>query len=335
MAHNDEYVLRVEDMSVAFHTPAGIVRAVSHVSFDLKKGEILGIVGESGSGKSVTANAIIRLLPNTARVTGKITLLGRDTHSMSMKEFNKVRGKDIAMIFQDPMTSLNPLYTVGNQIIETLRLHMNLRGDAAKQRAIELLEMVSIPQPELRLTQYPHEFSGGMRQRVMIAMALACDPSVLIADEPTTALDVTIQAQILELLKELQRKTNMSIIMITHDLGIVSDLCDRVNVMYGSQIMETGNIDDIFYETAHPYTTALLRCLPEVAVMNGLKRLSPITGTPVDLMMLPEGCAFASRCTSCMNLCIKRRPDLHSISNSHMARCWLSVLGIDEQAVNS
>ena len=324
-----EKVLEVENMSVEFHTSAGVVHAVTGATFDLKKGEILGIVGESGSGKSVTANAVMRLLPETARVTGKIALHGRDIMSIGVKEFNRIRGKELAMIFQDPMTSLNPVYTVGNQLEETLRLHMNLSGAALHKRAVELLEMVSIPQPSMRVKQYPHEFSGGMRQRVMIAMALACDPSILIADEPTTALDVTIQAQILDLIKSLQKKTDTSVIMITHDLGIVADMCHRMNVMYGSQIMESGTLDDIFYRTAHPYTLGLLKCLPEKAIEEGQKRLVPIGGTPVDLMMLPGGCAFASRCTSCMKLCISKRPPLTEVSDGHFSRCWLSALRKD------
>ena len=331
MQNQNELVLSVENMSVEFHTANGIVHAVSDVSFDLHRGEVLGIVGESGSGKSVTANSLIKLLPNTAQVTGKIDVLGHDVVNMKTKEMNKIRGKDVAMIFQDPMTSLNPLYTVGNQLTETLSLHMGLRGDAAKKRALELLDMVSIPQPELRLKQYPHEFSGGMRQRVMIAIALSCNPSVLIADEPTTALDVTIQAQILELLRDLKDKIDASIIMITHDLGIVSDICDRVNVMYGSQLMETGNVDDLFYRTAHPYTQALLKSLPDVAVMSGARRLTPILGAPVDLMMLPEGCAFASRCPSCMNVCLSRRPQLHQVGPNHYSKCWLSMLSTEGQ----
>ena len=330
MDKNAKNVLEVDDMSVEFHTPSGVVHAVSHVTIHLKQGEILGRVGESGSGKSVTANAIMRLLPDTAKITGSIKLNGRDIMSIPNREFNKIRGKDIAMIFQDPMTSLNPLYTVGNQLVETLKLHMGLKGEAARKRAIELLDMVSIPQPEVRFKQYPHEFSGGMRQRVMIAMALACDPAILIADEPTTALDVTIQAQILELMKELKNKVSASIIMITHDLGIVSDLCDRVNVMYGSQLMETGTVDDLFYRTAHPYTRGLLNCLPDATGENTKDRLEPINGAPVDLMMLPEGCAFASRCDNCMKLCIKRRPDLIPVGEAHKSRCWLSALNTGE-----
>ena len=323
---NSEYVLEVEDLSVEFHTPSGVVHAVSHASFKLKAGETLGIVGESGSGKSVTANSIMRLLPDTARVTGKILFKGQDILKMKTKEFNKIRGKEISMIFQDPMTSLNPLYTVGNQLEEVLKLHMGLKGEAATKRAIELLDMVSIPQPETRVTQYPHEFSGGMRQRVMIAMALACDPTILIADEPTTALDVTIQAQILELMKDLQKKISTSIIMITHDLGIVSDLCDRVNVMYGSQIMESGTVDDLFYRTSHPYTRGLLRCLPESVQNLEDKRLHPIMGSPVDLMMLPSGCAFSARCDDCMKLCLNRRPELFEVNPGHTSRCWLTAL---------
>ena len=323
---NSEYVLEVEDLSVEFHTPSGVVHAVSHASFKLKAGETLGIVGESGSGKSVTANSIMRLLPDTARVTGKILFKGQDILKMKTKEFNKIRGKEISMIFQDPMTSLNPLYTVGNQLEEVLKLHMGLKGESATKRAIELLDMVSIPQPETRVTQYPHEFSGGMRQRVMIAMALACDPTILIADEPTTALDVTIQAQILELMKDLQKKISTSIIMITHDLGIVSDLCDRVNVMYGSQIMESGTVDDLFYRTSHPYTRGLLRCLPESVQNLEDKRLHPIMGSPVDLMMLPAGCAFSARCDDCMKLCLNRRPEPFEVNPGHTSRCWLTAL---------
>ena len=265
-------------------------------------------------------------LPDTARVTGKILFKGQDILKMKTKEFNKIRGKEISMIFQDPMTSLNPLYTVGNQLEEVLKLHMGLKGEAATKRAIELLDMVSIPQPETRVTQYPHEFSGGMRQRVMIAMALACDPTILIADEPTTALDVTIQAQILELMKDLQKKISTSIIMITHDLGIVSDLCDRVNVMYGSQIMESGTVDDLFYRTSHPYTRGLLRCLPESVQNLEDKRLHPIMGSPVDLMMLPAGCAFSARCDDCRQLCLNRRPEPFEVNPGHTSRCWLTAL---------
>jgi oligopeptide transport system ATP-binding protein len=326
MTNTTDRVLRVADMSVEFPTPAGVVHAVSNVSFDLGRGEILGIVGESGSGKSTMAKALMRLLPKSAQVTGDIQLLGHDIRSVRKRDFNKVRGKDVTMIFQDPMTSLNPVYTVGNQLMETLKLHLGMGGAAARARAVELLDLVSIPQPELRLKQFPHEFSGGMRQRVMIAMALACDPAVLLADEPTTALDVTIQAQILELMRGLKGRLSTSIIMITHDLGIVSDLCDRVLVMYGGELMETGTIDDLFYRTAHPYTKGLLECLPQTAATRGECRLKPIGGTPLDLMMLPEGCAFASRCGQCMKLCLKRKADLFPAGEGHAARCWLAAL---------
>ena len=323
-----EYTLEVDNLNVEFRTPSGVVHAVSDVSFRLRPGEVLGIVGESGSGKTVTANAVMRLLPETAKVTGSIKMRGRNLLKMRPREFNKIRGKDISMIFQDPMTSLNPVYTVGNQMIETLALHMGMHGETARRRAVELLDLVSIPQPDLRLKQYPHEFSGGMRQRVMIAMALSCNPSILIADEPTTALDVTIQAQILELIKELRNRVSASIILITHDLGIIADLCDNVNVMYGSHIMESGALDDIFYETAHPYTKGLLQCLPERAILEGRSKLEPIQGAPVDLMMMPVGCVFASRCDSCMNLCLTRKPELHTVADGHSSYCWESMLGI-------
>ena len=326
MSEGKSTLLKVEDLSVEFHTPAGVVHAVTGSSFELKQGETLGIVGESGSGKSVTASAIMRLLPETARITGRVELLGRDIATIPEKEFNEIRGKEVAMIFQDPMTCLNPVYTVGNQLEETLKVHQGLKGDALHKRAIELLEMVSIPQPEVRIKSYPHEFSGGMRQRVMIAMALACNPELLIADEPTTALDVTIQAQILELIRDLQRKLNTAVIMITHDLGVIAGLCDKVVVMYGSQVMESGTLRDIFYRPAHPYTLALLNCLPERAIDEGRERLEPIGGSPVDLLMLPVGCAFAARCKGCMELCLKRRPEMYEVGPGHTSRCWRSIL---------
>ena len=326
MSDERKTLLDVENLSVEFHTPTGVVHAVTGSSFTLHEGETLGIVGESGSGKSVTANAIMRLLPDTAKVTGSIRLKGREIRDIPEKEFNRIRGREIAMIFQDPMTCLNPVYTVGNQLEETLKQHTDLRGEALKKRAVELLDMVSIPQPDQRVKAYPHEFSGGMRQRVMIAMALACNPSLLIADEPTTALDVTIQAQILQLIRDLQHEMKTAVIMITHDLGIISDLCDQVIVMYGSQIMERGMLEDIFYETAHPYTQGLLNCLPERAIDEGRERLEPIEGSPVDLMMLPEGCAFAARCKDCMKLCLKRRPDMMEVAPGHASRCWKSIL---------
>ena len=320
---NSEYVLEVEDLSVEFHTPSGVVHAVSHASFKLKAGETLGIVGESGSGKSVTANSIMRLLPDTARVTGKILFKGQDILKMKTKDFNKIRGREISMIFQDPMTSLNPLYTVGNQLEEVLKLHMGLKGEAATKRAIELLDMVSIPQPETRVTQYPHEFSGGMRQRVMIAMALACDPTILIADEPTTALDVTIQAQILELMQDLQKRLGMAIIMITHDLGVVAQMCDEIVVMYAGSICEQGTADEIFYNPHHEYTKGLIRSIPTAA--NNGQRLQPITGTPIDLLNMPKGCPFAPRCEAALKICLEQRPERMVINSDHHATCWMNV----------
>lgn len=319
MDKNAKNVLEVDDMSVEFHTPSGVVHAVSHVTFHLKQGEILGIVGESGSGKSVTANAIMRLLPDTAKITGSIKLNGRDIMSIPNREFNKIRGKDIAMIFQDPMTSLNPLYTVGNQLVETLKLHMGLKGEAARKRAIELLDMVSIPQPEVRFKQYPHEFSGGMRQRVMIAIAMCCRPGLLIADEPTTALDVTIQAQILELMAHMKNEFQTSVILITHDLGVISSMCTRVIVMYGGLIMEEGAIEDIFYRTGHPYTAGLLASIPQ----KSREKLVPIYGTPPDLLNPPAGCPFAARCPHAMKLCAKCQPQFFDLGGGHRSACWL------------
>ena len=317
---NTEYVLEVEDLSVEFHTPSGVVHAVSHASFKLRQGETLGIVGESGSGKSVTANSIMRLLPDTARVTGKILFKGQDILKMKTKDFNKIRGKEISMIFQDPMTSLNPLYTVGNQLEEVLKLHMGLKGEAATKRAIELLDMVSIPQPETRVTQYPHEFSGGMRQRVMIAMALACDPTILIADEPTTALDVTIQAQILELINRLKKERNLSIIFITHDLGVVANMADRIAVMYAGKIVEYGTAEEVFYEPAHPYTWALLSSMPDLETKE---KLEAIPGTPPNMIYPPKGDAFAERNRYALKIDFEEQPPIFPITDTHWAATWL------------
>lgn len=324
-------LLEVQDLHTSFFTDAGEVKAVNGVSFFLDKGKVLGIVGESGSGKSVTAYSIMQILASTGKiVSGSIKLDGQELVGAGEDVMKHVRGNKVSIIFQDPMTSLNPTYTIGHQLMEAITLHTDRNRKQAWDRAVEMLRLVNVNEPEKRMKQYPYEFSGGMRQRVMIAMALACDPAILIADEPTTALDVTIQAQILELMKELKNKVSASIIMITHDLGIVSDLCDRVNVMYGSQLMETGTVDDLFYRTAHPYTRGLLNCLPDATGENTKDRLEPINGAPVDLMMLPEGCAFASRCDNCMKLCIKRRPDLIPVGEAHKSRCWLSALNTGE-----
>lgn len=315
-------LLELDDLRVSFFTPAGEVKAVNGVSYTLREGEVLGIVGESGSGKSVSAGAIMKLLTPPGKVVGgRVMFDGKDIGSLPEREMRKVRGKDVAMIFQDPMTSLNPVYTIGNQLVETITHHTNLSPKEARKRALEMLEMVGINNPAKRVRQYPHEFSGGMRQRVMIAMALSCQPKLLIADEPTTALDVTIQAQILDLIKKLRAETGAAVMLITHDLGIVSDICDRVIVMYAGKIVETGSIDDIFYRPSHPYTRGLLGCLPKLTD-DTRETLSPIEGTPVDLLELPKGCAFASRCSECMRICLKEAPPEFQLAEGHVSACW-------------
>ncbi len=321
-----EHLLEIEDLKVSFFTPAGEVKAVNGVSYTLDEGRVLGIVGESGSGKSVSVSALMQLLVYPGRVVGgSITFNGRDVLAMNEEQIQTVRGKEIGMIFQDPMTSLNPVFTVGEQLVETLLRHTKMSRTEAKLRSIEMLRLVGINNPEQRMKQYPHEFSGGMRQRAMIAMTLLCDPKLLIADEPTTALDVTIQAQILELMKSLREKINAAIILITHDLGIVSDICDEVIVMYAGRIVERANIDDIFYRPAHPYTQGLLRCLPRLD-SDGTKPLEPIEGTPVDLLALPKGCAFAPRCEKCMKICLSEQPPTFQIGEGHTSVCWLHAL---------
>lgn len=319
-------LLEVKDLSVSFDVYGGEVQAVRNVSFDVKKGEVVAIVGESGSGKSVTAQSIMRLIPSPpSRIkNGSVLFEGEELLSLSEKDMQKVRGNKIGMIFQDPMTSLNPTMTVGNQIMEGLIKHQSLNSEQAKARAIEMILLVGIPNPEARIKQYPHQFSGGMRQRVMIAIALACNPSLLIADEPTTALDVTIQAQIMRVLKELQDKMGTSIILITHDLGVVADVCDRVIVMYAGRVVETGTKWEIFQNPQHPYTRGLLRSLPRLD-RNRNEPLIPIPGTPPDLIQPPTGCSFCSRCEEAMVVCEDNDPDLHDIkgSDSHAAACWM------------
>lgn len=318
-------LLEVKDLEVSFFTYAGEVKAVRGISYQLKPGEVLGIVGESGSGKSVSSYGLMGIIPEPGRVIGGSILFdGKDIVKLSQKELQKIRGKDIGMIFQDPMTSLNPVYTVGNQIDESLRKHTTLNREQRKAKMLDLFQLVGINQPEKRINQYPHEFSGGMRQRVMIAMALACNPKLLIADEPTTALDVTIQAQIIELLKELKEKINMGIIFITHDLGVIADICDKVAVMYAGNIIETGSIDEIFYEPKHPYTWGLLNSMPKL-YGGEHERLVPIEGNPVDLINPPKGCAFAPRCKHCMKICIDRIPPVCEADSGHAALCWLPV----------
>ncbi|MFB9278185.1 ABC transporter ATP-binding protein [Cohnella cellulosilytica] len=317
-------LLDVKNLSVSFDVYGGEVQAVRDVSLRIKEGEAVAIVGESGSGKSVTAQTIMRLIqtPPGRIKQGQVLLDGQDLLTLSEKDMQKVRGNKIGMIFQDPMTSLNPTMTVGKQIMEGLLQHQKLSGEEAKKRVIELLRTVGIPNPETRLKQYPHQFSGGMRQRVVIAIALACNPSLLIADEPTTALDVTIQAQILSLMKDLQQKMKTSIILITHDLGIVADICDRVIVMYAGQVVETGTKREIFNNPQHPYTKGLLKSLPRLDQAKD-EPLIPIFGTPPDLIKPPEGCGFCSRCDEAMRICETVVPEFTEISGTQAVRCWL------------
>ena len=330
---DNKNLVEVKNLEVSFFTYAGEVKAVRGISYNLKPGEVMGIVGESGSGKSVSSYGLMGIIPEPGKVIGgRILFEGRDVTAMSEKELLKIRGKDISMIFQDPMTSLNPLFTIGNQIEESLRKHTSLDKDQRQKRMVELLTLVGINQPEKRLKQYPHEFSGGMRQCVMIAMALACDPKLLIADEPTTALDVTIQAQILELLKELKDKIHMGIVFITHDLGVVSDICDSISVMYAGTIVESGSSDQIFYEPRHPYTWGLLASVPKIDT-DEHQRLIPIEGNPVDLINPPKGCPFAPRCKHCMKICIDQAPPQCQVGEGHMAACWLPVKEAREEEV--
>lgn len=317
-------LLEVKDLHTSFFTDAGEVKAVNGVSFNLDRGEILGIVGESGSGKSVTAYSIMQILAPTGKiVSGSIKFDGRELVGLEEKDMRGIRGNHISIIFQDPMTSLNPTYTIGHQLREAIMLHKNVTKEAAHERSVELLRLVNVNEPEKRVKQYPYEFSGGMRQRVMIAMALACEPDILIADEPTTALDVTIQAGILELLKDIQSKIGMAIILITHDLGVVAQLCDQIIVMYAGSVCERGTADQVFYEPAHEYTKGLLRSIPTLA--NDGQKLEPITGTPIDLLNMPEGCPFAPRCDGAMKICIHKRCDELEVGKGHLSSCWMNV----------
>lgn len=315
-------LLSVRNLKTSFFTHVGEVKAVRGISFDVNEGEVLGIVGESGSGKSVTSLSIMGLLQYPGRVVdGEILLNGEDILTYSKNQMRRVRGKEIAMIFQDPMTSLNPVYTIGNQIMEMILEHEKMSRREARARAIEMLKLVGIPAAEKRIDSYPHEFSGGMRQRVMIALALSCNPKLLIADEPTTALDVTIQAQILNLIKKLNRQFGMTTMLITHDLGVVATVCDKVAVMYGGLIMEYGTADEIFYHPRHPYTMGLLGSIPHVD--GGEKRrLIPIDGTPPDLINPPKGCPFSTRCKYCMNVCTREQPPYFA-EDKHRTMCWM------------
>ena len=318
-----EKLLEIKDEKLSFFLPAGEVKALNGVSFSLEEGEVLGIVGESGSGKSVTAYSIMGLTAFPGKlVGGTIHFNVHEVEKMTEKELRKMRGNEVSIIFQDPMTSLNPVYTIGNQIEEVIRLHTNKTAAEAHERARELLTLVGINEPDKRLKQYPHEHSGGMRQRVMIAMALACEPKLLIADEPTTALDVTIQAQILELMQELRKKIGMSIIIITHDLGVVASMCDRIAVMYAGNIVEYGTADEIFYNPSHEYTKGLIKSIPKLNAEE-IERLIPIEGQPIDLMNLPAGCPFAPRCDNCMKICLREMPPRTTLSDTHYSHCWL------------
>ncbi|MDP4088103.1 MAG: ABC transporter ATP-binding protein [Bacillota bacterium] len=319
-------ILEVKDLRVSFHTYAGEVQAVRGVSFDIEEGEALAIVGESGCGKSITAKSIMRLIaepPGEIKEGSKIICAGKDVLSLNNKQLQNFRGGDVSMIFQDPMTSLNPTMKLGKQIAEVIQIHRGLNKKEALGEVVKLLKLVNIPNAEERINQYPFEFSGGMRQRIMIAMALACNPKLLIADEPTTALDVTIQAQIMNLIYDLQKKFGTSVILITHDLGVVAEFADKIQVMYAGVIVERGTIDEIFYDPKHPYTWALLNSMPTLETEHKGKLYS-ISGTPPDLLAPPTGCPFAARCEYAMGICKEAMPEESALSDSHKVNCWLT-----------
>ena len=318
-----EHLLSVKNLHTSFITDNGEVKAVNGVSFNLDAGKVLGIVGESGSGKSVTAYSIMQILADTGRIVeGSVFYKGEDISKWNDRKMAGFRGKCCSIIFQDPMTSLNPVFTVGSQLIEAITLHTDKKGHEAKERALEMLRLVGINEPEKRIKQYPFELSGGMRQRAMIAMALACEPDILIADEPTTALDVTIQAQILELMQDLQKKMGMAIIMVTHDLGVIAEMCDEIIVMYGGRICERGTADEIFYNPRHEYTKGLLCSIPDPKRLG--QKLVPISGTPINMLNMPKGCAFCPRCEEAMKICLEELPEERYINQYHYAACWVN-----------
>jgi len=317
----DQPLIDVRNLSVGFKTGGGVVQAVTDVSFTIERGGVLAVVGESGSGKSVTALALMRLHPKTAVITGEVWFDGYEVLGLPMDQMRHIRGNDIAMIFQDPMTAMNPVFTVGNQIEEGVRTHREVSKHDAQKRAVELLDLVGVPEPKRRAAQYPHEFSGGMRQRAMIAMAIANDPKLLIADEPTTALDVTVQAQVMEVLRDVRQETGAAMMLITHDLGLVAGSADRVNVMYASRLFETGSIDEIFYDSRNPYTRALLGSVPDLEGEH-LERLVAIPGNPPSLLNPPAGCPFRPRCTERIPKCSEAVPELVEISDGHLSRCF-------------
>ena len=327
MEETKKNLLEVKDLKVSFFTPAGEVKAVDGISYNLGYNEVMGIVGESGSGKSVEAYSIIGLLQKPGKVVGgSITFDGQDLLSFDEEQMRNIRGKDISMIFQNPMTCLNPVYTIGNQLMEALQCHDDkITKEEAWDRAVHMLELVGINNAEKRMTQYPHEHSGGMRQRAMIAMALISEPKLLIADEPTTGLEVTIQAQILDVMKDIQKRVNTSIIFITHNLGVVAEVCDKVSVMYAGKIVEQGDVNDIFYDPQHPYTKALLASMPRLDE-DGHERLIPIEGTPIDLLNPPQGCNFGPRCKECRKICLSKKPPYADLGNGHISACWLHFM---------
>lgn len=322
---NKKEVLKIEDLSISFYTPVGEVKAVDSINYTLHENEIMGIVGESGSGKSVESYGIMGLLQEPGKVkSGKILYKGENVLDYDKNKMSDFRGAKCSMIFQNPMTCLNPVYTVGNQLMEALLVHKKCSKDEAYQRAVDMLDKVGISNPKRRMKQYPHELSGGMRQRVMIGMGLICEPDILIADEPTTALDVTIQAQILELIKEFQNKSKMSVIFITHNLAVVAQICDTVSVMYAGRIVEQGSVEDIFYNPQHPYTKGLLKSMPRIDSKEQV-RLESIKGTPVDMLNPPEGCGFSTRCDHCMNICLKKEPPMVEMGEGHRSKCFLHI----------